>query len=74
MKYDFKKANRYLFYKRLAESDGVNVKDMLEAMSSGDFHSHLEAVRLKKRKRVASATRLCKIIERRASLGGIKEK
>lgn len=74
MKYDFKKANRYLFYKRLAESDGVTTRDILEAIASDDFHSHLEAVRLKKRKRVASATRLCKIIERRASLGGIKAK
>lgn len=70
---NFKLLNRYLYYKSLADSCGITLKDTLEALSSDDFHTALEAVKKRKAKRVAAATRLVKYIERKAS-GGIKEK
>lgn len=64
MNYDLNKANKYFVYKGIIENGGVTPRDMLEAISSGNFHAHLKRVREKKAKRIAAATRLCRIIEK----------
>lgn len=66
---NLKLLNRYLYYRCLAESGGITLKDTLEAVSSDNFHTALEAVKKRKAKRVAAATRLVKYIERKAGGG-----